>query len=63
MDNATTYTKHCARKGTTTEKMIAKIMRECGPLKRDPRVFPKSSKALESTYAYVSEYLRVNSEG
>lgn len=54
------YLKHCARKGTTPEKMIAKINRESSLRIKQKRVFPTVDQDLRSTKAYVEAYYRVN---
>lgn len=62
MTNDQIYARHCARKGTTVAKMMAKIARECSArLKRhDARVFPKILTSDCSTKSYVEEYYSRN---
>lgn len=54
------YIKHCALKGTTPEKMIAKIMRESKLRGKERRSFPTLDRDLRSTRAYVEAYYRMN---
>jgi hypothetical protein len=54
---------HAARKGTTPEKIIAKVMNECkrNASAKPLRVFPCGKDDLRSTEAYVIAYYRLNS--